>query len=110
MQEQVRILETDSETEIAMKIFGDFVVNQSCTIKGYCHVGTRVELKGEEVLKILEQMDRETNCYVSTVDGRPRRKRARPDNTIGGWEAQKMFRFSHGTRDAVPFTNIWRIQ
>lgn len=99
-------------TVIAMEIFHMFEINQSCTITGFVTIqGGRVETRGEHVLIELEKLD--SLHYTTGIpgrDGRFRRKRVKPRNTVGGYVAQKMFKFKHEIIDQEARTTIWRIQ
>lgn len=82
-------------------------IGQSITIIG--------EGEGYNAIKILENCDIEDNWIK---DGKNlRRKRQRPKNAIGGWNAQKQFRYSvelrpdkAGGGKAIKHYTIWRTQ
>lgn len=107
----IRILPDDSVQEIARKIFYGFELNQSCIVRGYVEDSKTEEVfsKGELVLKELERMDMLDNTYIAS-DKRPRRKRVKPPNTIGGFVAQKIFTYKQETRNSNVCISIWRTQ
>lgn len=97
--------------EIAVILFRDFDVMQSMTIKGFVtDENRRIERKGQLVLDELEAMDSKAFNCTKKSDGRPRRKRVKPPNTIGGYVAQKIWKYKHDIIDQIPRTIIWRIQ
>ena len=91
--------------QIAYGIFYDFEVNQSITVKGF---DNEVPV-GQKICEELERLDLKENYFIPP-DGRPRRKRYKPDNTIGGFVAQKMFKWKREIRDKKMVYTIWRIQ
>lgn len=96
--------------EIAVILFRDFDVMQSMTVKGFItDENRRVERKGQLVLDELETLDSKYN-YGNSETGKPRRKRVKPPNTIGGYVAQKIWKYKHDIIDQIPRTIIWRIQ
>lgn len=101
------ILQSDTVTDTASKIYNEFEINQSCKIVGFVKDGKgELRTRGEMVLEELERLDMEENTYKS--DGKPiRRKRVKPDNSIGDFVAQKMFIWK--AVDTHKFT-IWRRQ
>lgn len=107
--EPTRIYDTDTILQTATKIFKHFELNQSCTITGFMLNDKEVKSKGEEVLKVIEKLDIEENTIKAT-DGRVRRKRKILANTIGGFVAQKIFRYDKKIVDKEPRVSIWRIQ
>lgn len=92
--------------DIAKIIFDDFNVSQSVTIKGFLVYGEDVVPKGEQVLNNLREMDKFTNLDKKTG----RRKRVILPNTIGGWVAQKCFKWKQEIRNKQIVIMIWRIQ
>lgn len=115
MENITAISPTDDVAVMAHKIYNDFKVGQSCTIKGFVfYPGDYTEEtpipKGLAVKEQLDFLDREENVYVPPNDLRPRRRRVKPPNTIGDFVAQKMFRWEESTRDGVIVYMIWRMQ
>lgn len=104
------ILHDDNPVQIALKIFEDFELNQSCTITGHIvyEEERRVAFKGEVVLDELRKLD----VYHNTDEGgkKPRRKRVVLPDTIGGWVAQKIFKYKKVVLDGETRISIWRIQ
>ena len=96
--------------EIAKEIFYTFEVNQSVTISGFIedeHDMT-VITKGEQVLKCLKDLDTAENYGY---EGRKmRRKRVMLENTIGGFVAQKIFKYKNEKRGNNIAYIIWRLQ
>lgn len=104
------INELDSPYLIADALFNDFELLQSCTITGFQKdKDGRLERRGEVILKILDNLDKSSNMQTGG-DKRPRRKRVKPPNTIGGYVAQKIWKYKHEIIDSEPRTTIWRIQ
>ena len=98
--------------EIAREIFHDFELNQSCTISGMIiddHIEA-VRAKGEIVCELLRQLDVEFNYSQAKGDKTPRRKRVMLPNTIGGFVAQKIFRYKSEKRGDYIVYVIQRIQ
>lgn len=105
----VKINELENNYQIALAIFDDFELNQSCTIKGFEKgPNGRLEIRGENIIKLLEDMDARSNMCKN--GNRIRRKRVKPPNTVGGYVAQKIFKYHHDIIDSEPRTTIWRIQ
>lgn len=92
--------------EIADWLFSDeFILNQSCSVTGYFEItGGRLCAKGERVLEILEGLDLRRNC------DKGRRKRVKLPNTVGGFVAQKIWKWKMKIVDQEPRYTIWRIQ
>lgn len=106
----VRIYETDTWNEMAVKIFYEFEIDQSCTIEGFIMDIDKAGLpdpipKGELVLTELESLD----SKVNKSDG-ARRRRKYMNNTIGGYVVKKVFRFNKRITDKFYKVDIWRIQ
>lgn len=104
--------DNSTSLEIANEIFHHFELNQSCTIRGFALLKEKegVIPKGEMVCRFLEELDVAHN--FTRVSGRvkPRRKRVKLDDTIGGFVAQKIFRFKKEQRGDEIIYKIWRIQ
>lgn len=101
----------ETAVEIAEYIFMKFEVGQSTAIRGFtCKVGSDEKMpKGELVLEFLKEHDRRFN--VTHKDGKkPRRKRVMLPNTIGGYVAQKIFKWEQRIMDNMIIISIWRIQ
>lgn len=96
--------------DYAREIFYDFKVGQSTTIKGFERVGEEQELVpiGKLVVDELERLDLLEN--TRDEGGRIRRKRYKPPNTVGGYVAQKIFRYKQETRNSKMIYQIWRLQ
>lgn len=108
----VQVLHDDSPYETARKIFEEFELHQSCTI-----TGTLIDeekrtafFKGELVLKELKIMDECQNTNRPAGDKRLRRKRVILEDSIGGYVAQKIFRFKKTVLDGETRWSIWRFQ
>lgn len=106
----VKIFETDNYIEIAMKIFDDFDINQSCCIRGFVLDGEELIPKGNLVLENLRLIDERENTSKRTHDGRRRRIHKMPKDTIGGYLAHKIFKHKTETREDGIVVSIWRIQ
>ncbi len=106
----VRILESDGYYDMAIKIYRDFEVGQSCTISGFVIVGNEAEPKGEVVIRELEKMDIKDNVHIPKDGRKRRRKRVKPPNSIGDYVAQKMWVWEKVIRDGKIKFIIWRKQ
>lgn len=104
------ILETDTVFQMAVKIFEEFNVNQSCSIKGFVTIESekRVVPKGEMVIKELEEMFQ--HKFMNLAAGRWRHKRKVLPNSIGGLVAQKIWKYKRDTRDGMIVYTVWRVQ
>ena len=110
-----RIYDTDTPAEMAYKIYEEFIVLQSCKISGWMEGepknGCRtVYPKADFVIDEIMRRDFEDNCHRSKTDGRARRKQRMMPNQIGGYLAQKAFRWQKVMNDGLPVYTIWRIQ
>ncbi len=103
-----RIYETDSYIEIAEKIFNNFEIGTSCCVRGTLVNGEEVVSKGEYVLLHLRHLDSTQNISTPRGDKRPRRKRVMLPDSIGGYVAQKIFKFK--IDDNGLKVTVWRIQ
>lgn len=108
MNTVLRINESESADSIASFIFNNFILNQSCSIKGFETVGGKIKVKGMLVVNRLVDLDIAKN--TRNVNGKSKRIRYRPDNCVGGEIAHKTFRFKLKTLDGIPVVTIWRIQ
>lgn len=106
------VLATDNAHQMAHKIFYNFKLNQSCTISGWIQFIDIQDVmpKGDYVIKLLEKLDTMVNCNKSRSDGRMRRSRVKLPNTVGGFVAQKIFKWDVRIMDQIPRYTIWRIQ
>lgn len=104
-EDEKRILLTDGYEETAFKIYNNFVVNQNCTIRGMCLVDGDPIPKGEMVIRKLDEYDKRDN-----IGSGNRRKRVKPENSIGDYIAQKMFTWEMRIQDKKPVYMIWRRQ
>lgn len=106
-------IDSDDSVEImAQKIFCNFELLQCCTISGFERDGQgefRLEEKGKLVCDRLSELDVERN-YHKENSGRYRRKRVKLANCIGGFVAQKIFRWDRRIADSDVKYTIWRIQ
>lgn len=103
--EKMRIYPTDDYLTIADKIFFNFDVNHSCTVKGFVIDGESVVPKGKMVLEQLEKLDLAENC-----DKNKRRKRKKPTNSIGDFVSGKIWRWEERIQDGKIVFLIWRMQ
>ena len=104
-EEEKRVLLTDSVLMTASKIYYHFAVNQSCTVRGMVLVDDEPFPKGEQVIIELERLDRAHN-----FDKNNRRRRVKPENSIGDYVSQKMFIWEMRIHDKKPVYTIWRKQ
>lgn len=103
-----RIYAEDTHLEMARKIFDGFEVGQQCTVEGFVRdeENKKVWIKAEMVLDELRQIDTKENVVVSTTGKRARKRKVMGDS-IGGYLAQKIFRFKKVAGDKY---SIWRFQ
>lgn len=102
----VRIYETDDYLTMAEKIYYHFEVNQSCTIKGFVIDENQEPIpKGKMVLDQIDKLDRAENYGTNS-----RRKRVKPQNSIGDFVAGKIFKWEERTQDHKIIFLIWRLQ
>lgn len=96
--------------EIAREIFYEFEINQSCTIGGFVtNPGNEeVKIRGEVVLECLRQLDVIENFGIEGK--KTRRKRVQLKDTIGGFVAQRIFKYKNEKRGDEIIYKIWRIQ
>lgn len=104
----VRIYETDDYMTMAEKIYKDFEVNQSCTVKGFIVDEKRDEVipKGKLVLDHIKLLDTDEHVGKSGL----RRKRVKPVNSIGDYVAGKIFKWEERIKDRKIIYLIWRMQ
>lgn len=110
--EITRIFESDTWDVMARKIFRDFVVGQSCSIIGFVNVEIGEPTpKGILVALELERLDKFSNSSGNARDGKWRRRRVKPANSIGDFTAQKQWVYKkqiiEGNKIKV---DIWRTQ
>lgn len=105
-----QIYDTDSWKVAADKIYREFTVGQSCCIGGidYLESERRTESRGEMVVKELERLDKLEN--LRPMGKKMTRKRKKIPNSIGGYVAHKIFRYSHKFVDSDMKYTIWRVQ
>ena len=102
----IRILEIDDYLTMATKIYFNFEVNQSCTVRGFIKFEDGdVKPKGEMVLDQIRLFDTADN-----VDKHGRRKRKKVENSIGDFVASKIFCFDKRIHDKKIIYQIWRKQ
>lgn len=108
------IYEGETIQEIAHKIFYNFQVGQNCTVTGFTTThrwgAEHVVAKGEMVKKELEDLDRRENCYRPAGDKRLRRRRKVIPDSIGGYAAQKIFKYKVMEMERTVKWMFWRIQ
>lgn len=104
------VKDEDSIQDIARKIFNDFELNQSCTVRGFIEQDDELIPKGLMVVKELERLDVAKNWYTAPGESRKRRKRLKLANTIGGFVAQKIFRYEQKIVNKDMRYSFWRIQ
>lgn len=113
----VRILPDDTWNDIAIKIYRDFEVGQSCAITGFFvpipeFAGADIDInkiqeKGLLVWDKIREMDRHDNIN----ENGKRKVRYAGKNTIGGVLAGKIFQYNRVVIDkATPKWTIWRLQ
>jgi len=90
--------------QLAKEFWNNSVVGQSIIIQG--------QEQGIDFLATLEECDKEENMLD---DGKGlRRKRQRPKNAIGGYLAQKLFRWQMEIRpvngNGIKHYTVWRLQ
>lgn len=109
---ETRIYETDDLFTIVNKIFEDFEIGQSVSISGFVIHGReqKVRPKGEVVLEELRILDESINAEKSRRDGRIRRKRKIEPDSIGGYVAQKIWKYKLVYINEIPRYTIWRFQ
>lgn len=100
----VRLTSDDSCSQIAHKIFYFFEVNQNCAVAGMALVDAEPRPRGLVVCDMLRELD----SLENTENGR--RKRRIPENSIGGFVAQKIFKYKEETVGGIMRYTIWRIQ
>ncbi|TXI13258.1 MAG: hypothetical protein E6Q68_01725 [Polynucleobacter sp.] len=104
----VRILATDTIKEIASKIYYGFELHQSCGIDGLELVDGNMVTKGSLVIRELTLLDLADN--TEATGKKIRRKRVTLPNSVGGFIAQKIFRYEEREHLGTIRTTIWRIQ
>ena len=102
------IYQDEEPKKIAKKIFEDFELNQSCTIKGFVDNDGDLEAKGKLVCDEIRRLDKQLN--IKPYGTGMRRRRVVPENTIGDWIAHKTFKYQKTVLDSVIRYMIWRIQ
>lgn len=101
-----QIYDTDDAILTAQKIYFKMGVLESVAITGFHYEGIRLEPKGDKVLEELRKLDIRDNVNPEAIGRTPRRKRKILPNSIGGYVAQKIFRFKIDQDK----TTIWRVQ
>lgn len=104
----IRILKTDSIKEIASKIFYGFEMHQSCSVDGCTDIEGTLFTNGELVLEELRKLDIAENTEMGGK--KIRRKRVILPKSVGGFVAQKIFRFDERDYMGTIRVTIWRIQ
>lgn len=105
-----RIFDTDNPDVVANKIFNEFFLGQSCTIKGFIMVIDKKKLlpRIDCVLFHLKELDRKADKDKrGTRNPKDYRKKK---NTIGGYLCKKIFKYELCIRDGMPAGNIFRIK
>jgi len=110
MNETTKITNDMTSGEIAEIIFTKFTVMQSCKVTDFERdENGRMKAKGELVCDKLWALDQFHNVKVQGARKENRIKR-KPPNSIGGYLADKIFRYKITMlKDDVKYT-IWRIQ
>lgn len=105
-----QLLETGTIADIAREIFYNFEINQSATISGFVTNVDTMEIftRGEKIIENLERLDVTEN--FRNEGKRMRRKQVKLPNTVGGFVAQKAFKWSSEKRGNTVIYRIWRIQ
>ena len=95
----------DNYEDIAYTIFHEFKIEQSCGIVGWITVRDEVKPLGELVVEELRKLD----SIHNTSDGKRRHRKVLPDS-IGGFVAQKIFKFKKVKDNNHYKYTIWRVQ
>lgn len=103
------IEENDTIEQITKKLYNDFSLHQSFSIRGLSQSGDKIIDRGEELIHQLKLLDRRNN-WMKDKSGKERIKRKPLKNSIGGPQANKMFQYKIEIRDNIKITTIWRIQ
>lgn len=109
-----RIYDSDSWKETAKKIYNDMPVGVSCSVQGMIEEVSdegkllSVKSKAELVIAELRRLDRLEN--LRSMGKKMTRKRVVLPDSIGGYVAHKIFRFSHKIVDSDVRYTIWRVQ
>lgn len=107
------VLKTDDWKESARKIFYTFDCGMNCGIEGFVIMpDDELKPKGELVLEEIERLDKVENFkFNGTSKGNGlRRKRIKPENTIGDYLRNKTFKWEKRILDNKVKYTIWRIQ
>lgn len=105
-----RVYESDSFDEMARKIYNNFEIGQSCSITGFLMNITDPVPKGLMVVQEIERMDKYNNMHCNSRDRKWRRRRVKPEDSIGDYTAQKQWRFKKTVIDNKIKYDIWRTQ
>ena len=107
----IKLYDTDTIIEMAVKIWVSFEIGQSCTIKRYencyCVQDATRELDiptGEFVIEELIKIIKEEVCKTNVNQVR----RSRGPNTELGVEESKLFRYNQDAKTG--FVTIWRVR
>jgi len=103
----------DTVQASARKIFEHFEVGQSCTITGFVIMpDDSIDEKGKLVCDELIRLDfvENFNRSGSTRGNGMRRRRIRPENSIGDYLRKKTFQWQRKIIDNQVRYTIWRIQ
>lgn len=106
----VRVTAEMTAAEIAQTIFFNFDLNQSCLIKGFVMDGEELIPKGDVVLEMMERLDSKQYEIKNHGGKGMRRVRKKLPDSIGGFVAQKIFRFKKETIDREYRVTVWRVQ
>lgn len=110
MTQITRVYESDSYDVMAKKIYSNFDVGQSCSILGFLLEKEDPVPKGLRVLEELERLDNFNNM-ARARDGKWRRRRVKPEDSIGDFTAQKQWRFKKSIVNGSKIKyDIWRTQ
>jgi hypothetical protein len=105
----VKVLDTDSELDIASKIYERFEVLESCSVIGWSRKPEYWLGKGEEVLAELRRMDADEHIKYMKNGKRARLNVYKPES-IGGPMAHKIFVWERTIVNNEPRYRIWRVQ
>lgn len=106
----VKIYDTDSPYQIALKIYKDFEVLNSCTIYGFYMDEAKQKLipKGEIIMDLIKDMYESE--YIDIKEKTRHRKFKYRNNSVGGPISHPIFTFEKRIVDMEPRYTIWRFQ
>jgi len=108
------ITKEDDPKEFARKMFYTYENMMSASISGFEEDQDTGDLtpKGEIVIKWLERFDKLENFTLAgkTAGNGMRRRRVKPQNSIGDYLRNKIFRWEKRTENNKITYTLWRIQ